>query len=112
MTDMADNMIAWFKKHADYIAETALDYPAHEVNYEQSIVAPATNILLQTYIVTNENKYLDAAKIQLDVLELFLRLTARLSFVRNRHTSLGRLLVRQMSTVRRYFPTLLECAYR
>ena len=64
-------MIAWFKKHADYIAETALDYPAHEVNYEQSIVAPATNILLQTYIVTNENKYLDAAKIQLDVLELF-----------------------------------------
>ena len=54
-----------------YIAETALDYPAHEVNYEQSIVAPATNILLQTYIVTNENKYLDAAKIQLDVLELF-----------------------------------------
>ena len=71
MTDMADNMIAWFKKHADYIAETALDYPAHEVNYEQSIVAPATNILLQTYIVTNETKYLDAAKIQLDVLELF-----------------------------------------
>ncbi len=70
MTDMADNMIAWFKKHADYIAETALDYPAHEVNYEQSIVAPATNILLQTYIVTNENKYLDAAKIQLDVLGL------------------------------------------
>ena len=59
------------KKHSDYIAETALDYPAHEVNYEQSIVAPATNILLQTYIVTNENKYLDAAKIQLDVLELF-----------------------------------------
>ena len=55
----------------DVYKRQALDYPAHEVNYEQSIVAPATNILLQTYIVTNETKYLDAAKIQLDVLELF-----------------------------------------
>ena len=58
-------------KNMPIISPKQLDYPAHEVNYEQSIVAPATNILLQTYIVTNENKYLDAAKIQLDVLELF-----------------------------------------
>lgn len=67
----ADTAISWFRKHADYIAETGLDYPAHEVKYEQSIVAPAANILLQTFLITNESIYLDAAKKQLDVLEMF-----------------------------------------
>lgn len=41
------------------------------MKYEQSIVAPAANILLQTFLITNESIYLDAAKKQLDVLEMF-----------------------------------------
>ena len=68
---MEQGIKSWFKKHADFIAETGLNYPAHEVNYEQSIAAPAANILLQTYIVTKEEKYLTAGKEQLNVLEMF-----------------------------------------
>lgn len=62
---------AWFIKHADQIAAKGTDYPKHEVNYEQSIVAPAADILLQVYNLTKEKKYLEAAKIQIQVLELF-----------------------------------------
>lgn len=71
LSDMEQGIKSWFKKHADFIAETGLNYPAHEVNYEQSIAAPAANILLQTYIVTKEEKYLTAGKEQLNVLEMF-----------------------------------------
>ncbi len=66
-----DDIKAHFREHADFIAETGFDYPAHEVNYEQSIAAPAANLLFQVYDVTGEAKYLDAAKKQLKVLELF-----------------------------------------
>lgn len=60
-----------FIRHADYIAETGINYPRSEVNYEQSIVAPAADILLKVYCLTKDEKYLNAAKKQLDVLELF-----------------------------------------
>ncbi len=60
-----------YRQHADYIAETGLHYPAHEVNYEQSIAAPAVMNLLQTYELTGAEKYLKAAEEQLKVLELF-----------------------------------------
>lgn len=74
----AENMISeaatlteQFIRHADYICETGTNYPASEVNYEQSIVAPAADILLNIYSLTNEKKYLDAAEKQLEILELF-----------------------------------------
>lgn len=60
-----------FIHHAEHIAKTGLNYPSSEVNYEQSIVAPAADILFKAYLLTNDKKYLDAAKKQLDVLELF-----------------------------------------
>ena len=46
-------------------------YPESEVAYEQSIVAPAVSCLLQAYEGTGEEKYLDGAKQQLEVLSLF-----------------------------------------
>ena len=61
----------WFRAHADQIAKTGQDYPALEVNYEQSIVAPAADILLKVYRLTGEEKYLQAAEKQMGVLELF-----------------------------------------
>ena len=67
----AEKLQTLYQEHADYIAETGLRYPAHEVNYEQSIVAPAVHILLQVYKLTGEEKYLKAAEEQLKVLELF-----------------------------------------
>lgn len=58
-------------EHADYIKSNGLLYPAHEVNYEQSIVAPAVSFLLQVYQITGNKKYFYAGKDQLSVLELF-----------------------------------------
>lgn len=64
-------MKALFARHADRIAEIGVDYPPFEVNYEQSIVAPAANILLQVHLLTGDQKYLDAGRQQLEILELF-----------------------------------------
>lgn len=47
------------------------NYPPHEVNYEQSIVAPAAAYLCDLYRLTGEEKYAQAARIQLAVLDLF-----------------------------------------
>lgn len=51
--------------------ENGLNYPASEVNYEQAIVAPSVMFLLQLYMETGRQKYLDGAKIQMPVLEAF-----------------------------------------
>ena len=64
-------MREYFVWHAESLMQTGLHYPQHEVNYEQSIVAPAADILLQAYILTGEQKYLQAAKRQMEVLDLF-----------------------------------------
>ncbi len=66
-----NTLMKHFIRHADYIAKTGINYPSSEVNYEQSIVAPAADILFKVYSLTKNKKYLDAAKKQLDVLELF-----------------------------------------
>lgn len=62
---------ALYREHADRICDMGIYYPASEVNYEQSIVAPAASILLSTYVLTKEEKYLRAGERQLAVLELF-----------------------------------------
>lgn len=64
-------ILAYFRQHSAFIMQNGLNYPPHEVKYEQSIVFPATSILLQMYEVTKEPKYLDAAQCQLRTLELF-----------------------------------------
>ena len=66
-----DILTAWFIRHADFIEKTGTNYPASEVNYEQSIVAPAADILIKVYSLTGDKKYLAAAQKQLDVLGLF-----------------------------------------
>ncbi len=71
MQEEREDMEKLFRIHADRIAETGCDYPPSEVNYEQSIVAPAADILLQVYLLTKEEKYLEAGREQLGVLELF-----------------------------------------
>ena len=71
MSDERAEMKTLFTKHADRIAETGRNYPPSEVKFEQSIIAPAADILLETYLITNDKKYLAKAKEQLQVLELF-----------------------------------------
>lgn len=60
-----------YREHADRLCERDICYPASEVNYEQSIVAPAADILLSVYALTKEEKYLKAAERQIRILELF-----------------------------------------
>lgn len=60
-----------FLGHADVIRQNGLHYPASEVAYEQSIVAPAVSILLQAEQLTGEGVYLREAERQMEVLELF-----------------------------------------
>lgn len=71
MTDELESLKAHFAEHCEFIMSNGLISPAHEVNYEQSITAPAACLLLQMYFVTGDKKYLDGAKLQLDALELF-----------------------------------------
>ncbi len=60
-----------FLLHADYIKSVGLDFPKSEVNYEQSITAPAVSISLQAYQLTKNRDYLKTAEIFMDVLKLF-----------------------------------------
>lgn len=66
-----DLIMYYFTRHCANILKNGLDYPAHEVNYEQSIAFPATDLLLQMYALTENGKYLEGAKIQMGALELF-----------------------------------------
>ncbi|MDO5423363.1 MAG: hypothetical protein Q4F41_06520 [Eubacteriales bacterium] len=60
-----------FVKHAERLCAIGVHYPAHEVNYEQSIVAPAADILLSVYKLTGEERFLTEGKRQVEILELF-----------------------------------------
>lgn len=60
-----------FIQTGDIFVKNGLNYPKHEVNYEQSIVAPALMFLTQLYLETGIGKYLDEAKRQMPVLEAF-----------------------------------------
>ena len=64
-------LLALYREHGRNIMTNGLDYPAHEVNYEQSIVAPATSYMFQLYLLTGEKEYLHEGRKQLKVLLLF-----------------------------------------
>lgn len=64
-------LLAHYREHADHILANGSHYPSSEVNYEQSIVAPAVQLLLEVYLATGDAKYLDGAKQQLPLLEAF-----------------------------------------
>lgn len=66
-----EELCSLYREHADRIWEREICYPASEVNYEQSIVAPAADILLSVYALTEDEKYLTAAERQIRILELF-----------------------------------------
>lgn len=67
----AEELKRWALCHGEKVKNTGLHYPKSEVNYEQSIVAPAVSILLQAYELSKEESFLEAAKEQMEVLRLF-----------------------------------------
>lgn len=70
-TDLASEMKGLFLNHGDNAVIIGTNWPAHEVKYEQSIVAPSVDILLQCYELSGDTKYLDEAERQLPLLEAF-----------------------------------------
>ena len=71
MAKEGDLLKGHFLEHADVILRNGLHYPASEVAYEQSIVAPAVSILLQAEQICGRGIYLGEARRQMEVLELF-----------------------------------------
>lgn len=66
-----DSLLCDFKRTADIFVKNGTDFPRFEVNYEQSIVAPAVQFLCEVYLATDERKYLDCAETLLPALESF-----------------------------------------
>lgn len=60
-----------YTEQARIFMKNGLNYPAHEVNYEQSIVAPVVQYLAQMYLLTKNPEYLEHIKIQMPVMEAF-----------------------------------------
>ncbi len=71
LTTERNELLGRFREHADQIIKTGTHYPISEVNFEQSIVAPAVQILLEVYLATKESAYLEEAKKQLPLLTAF-----------------------------------------
>lgn len=70
-TEEAEELLALYKKQGDFILSCGRNYPPHEVNYEQSIVAPAAIYMCELYNLTGEEKYKDEGLEQLKVLDMF-----------------------------------------
>ena len=66
-----DEFLGYFTEHANVMIANGTNYPAHEVSYEQSIVAPAAEFMLQMYALTEDSKYLDEAHRQVAIAKLF-----------------------------------------
>lgn len=64
-------LLADFRTHADIIVKNGPNYPPFEVNYEQSIVAPAVQLMTEMYLATGEKSYLEGVKQQMPLLEAF-----------------------------------------
>jgi hypothetical protein len=60
-----------FENHGARFAANGIQYPSSEVNFEQSIVAPAAILLLELHRASGEPRWLEAGKLQLAMLELF-----------------------------------------
>ncbi|KAF4995251.1 hypothetical protein FDECE_12858 [Fusarium decemcellulare] len=66
-----DRALSLFVRHGENIARRGTDYPPFEVNFEQSIVAPAAIMMAELYRATGNKTFLEAAKLQLDTLDRF-----------------------------------------
>ena len=64
-----DQLLYDFRTTADIFLKNGLNFPKFEVNYEQSIVAPAVWFLCEVYQATGDKRYLKGAKDMLPALE-------------------------------------------
>lgn len=67
----AEKLLAYYEEHGNFILSCGRNYPAHEVDYEQSIVAPAAIYMCELFCLTGKEKYRKGAEQQLQILDLF-----------------------------------------
>ncbi|MDR1758280.1 MAG: DUF5695 domain-containing protein [Bacteroidales bacterium] len=67
----ADTLLSDYCKKGNIYLKNGIYYPKHEVNYEQSIVAPSVITLCQLYLLTGNREYLEGATLQMPLLETF-----------------------------------------
>lgn len=70
MTEYNDLLLD-FSRTADIFINNGLHFPVSEVNYEQSIIAPAVQFLIELYLQTNDRQYMEAAEKMLPAAENF-----------------------------------------
>ena len=71
MQEQAQDVFDLFDKHVQNIIDIGIDYPKHEVFYEQTIVSPAVTFILDKYNLTREEGLLKEAEKHLSVLQRF-----------------------------------------
>lgn len=71
LCEQAQELKTYLIHHGEKILQNGLSFPKSEVNYEQSIVAPAVSVLLQAYEQTKRKDFLDMAQTMIQVLLLF-----------------------------------------
>ena len=69
LTFEREQMLLDFRTTADIFAKNGLDFPSFEVNYEQSIIAPAVQFLCEVYLITGEKRYLRSVRQMMPALE-------------------------------------------
>lgn len=67
----SEKLRADFLAHTEAVIARGLNYPKHEVNYEQTIVTPAVSLILDAYLLTNDPRYLCEIQPHLSALERF-----------------------------------------
>ena len=71
MAEQADELGGLLLEHAENMLKVGCSYPRHEVNFEQTIVAPACTILMDAYRYSGREKYRAAMETHLRVLDRF-----------------------------------------
>ncbi len=70
-SEQAAALLEKFVKHVENIKKNGLNYPEHEVIYEQTIVTPAVRFMLDLYEMTGDESYLASAEEHIQVLTRF-----------------------------------------
>lgn len=69
--DLAGLLLEKYQKHISVLVQNGLDYPKHEVNYEQTIVAPAATLITEYCHIEDSQKNRNAAQQQIEILQRF-----------------------------------------
>lgn len=69
MDGEAEAVMEKFREHVGNIVEIGVNYPPHEVKYEQTIVSPGAALTAQMYMLTGDSSLINECKKQIALLE-------------------------------------------